>query len=163
MEEDFNIFENGRRPQLFSNGRLPKICSRQPKELIFGMQPYFNPSRWYMVEVLNIFEIWRWPEFFSSNGRRLQFCSRQPRKLIFGMQHCYNPTRWQLPYYFSIFLKMEVDLNFFNWKTTSIFINKSQPTLFWLNGKQPQYSFEWKMTYKIKNKQCNQCNLKQIS
>jgi hypothetical protein len=45
MEDKLNTFENGRRPHIFFNGRRFKFCSRQPRELIFGMQPYFDPTR----------------------------------------------------------------------------------------------------------------------
>ena len=62
-----------------SNGRRPKFCSRQPKKMIFGMQPYFDPTRWNTEDDLNIFSNGRWPQFFS-NGRRPQFFpnGRQP-------------------------------------------------------------------------------------
>jgi hypothetical protein len=36
MEDDHNLFENGRQPQ---------YCSRQHMELKFGMQHWFNPTR----------------------------------------------------------------------------------------------------------------------
>ena len=49
MEEDLNIFENGRQHTFFS---------RQPKELTFGMQHCFNPTEGNM-EDLNCFEIGR--------------------------------------------------------------------------------------------------------
>ena len=36
-----------------SNWRRPQVCYRQPRELIYGMQPYFNPNRWDMEDNLN--------------------------------------------------------------------------------------------------------------
>jgi hypothetical protein len=38
--------------------------SRQPRKLIFGMQPYSNPTRRIMEDSLNIFENGRRPQFF---------------------------------------------------------------------------------------------------
>ena len=49
------FFVNGRWPQFFPNGRWPQFCSRRPRELVFGMQPYFNPTRWIMEDDLNFF------------------------------------------------------------------------------------------------------------
>jgi hypothetical protein len=45
MEDYLNIFENERRPEITSIGRRPQYFSRQPKKLIFGMQPYFDPTK----------------------------------------------------------------------------------------------------------------------
>ena len=59
MEDNFNIFENGERPQIFPNGRWPQFCSRQPRELLFGMQHCFNQTRWNIKDNLNFFESWR--------------------------------------------------------------------------------------------------------
>jgi hypothetical protein len=38
MEDDLNIFENGRQPQFFLNGRRLQFCSRKTREPNFGMQ-----------------------------------------------------------------------------------------------------------------------------
>ena len=43
--------------------------SRQPRKLIFGMQPYSNPTRRNIDDDLNIFEKGRRPQFFEK-GRR---------------------------------------------------------------------------------------------
>ena len=34
MEDDLNLFENGRQPQFLLYGRAPQFCFRQPTELI---------------------------------------------------------------------------------------------------------------------------------
>jgi hypothetical protein len=68
MKKKNNFFENGRRPQYFENGRRHQICSRQPKRLIFGMPPYFDPTRRNIEDDLNILENGRRPQFFL-NGR----------------------------------------------------------------------------------------------
>ena len=70
IEDDLNIFENWRRPQFFPNRRRPRFCSRQPRELIFGMLHSFNQTRWNMD--LNFLENGRRPQLFE-NGRRPQF------------------------------------------------------------------------------------------
>ena len=54
MEDNLNLFENGRWPQYFS---------RQPKGLIFSMQTYFNRTRWNMEDNLNFLENGRQPQF----------------------------------------------------------------------------------------------------
>jgi hypothetical protein len=59
MEDDLNIFENGRRPQFFITGTRPQFCFMQPRELISGMQHCFNPT---------FFLNQRRPQFFD-NGR----------------------------------------------------------------------------------------------
>ena len=73
MEDDLNYFENYRQP-FFNNRRLknyPKIMQpetlqfKQPTRLIFGMQPYSNPTRRNMGDNLNIFENGRRPQFFE--------------------------------------------------------------------------------------------------
>ena len=55
MEDDLYIFENGRGPQFFFNGRGPQFCSRQRRELVFGMQHCFNPTRGNVEEDLILF------------------------------------------------------------------------------------------------------------
>ena len=37
----------------------------QPRKLISGMQPYFDPSRWNVEDHLNIFENGRRPQFLD--------------------------------------------------------------------------------------------------
>jgi ribosomal protein L13 len=57
-----------------------QATSRQPRKLIFGMQPYSNPTRRNMGDDLNIFGNGRRPQVFLKednlnffeNGRRLQ-------------------------------------------------------------------------------------------
>jgi hypothetical protein len=59
---------------IFSNIRRPKICASQPKMLIFGMQPYFDTTRWNMEDDLNIFE----------NGKRSPyFCKWRTNSIFF--------------------------------------------------------------------------------
>ena len=45
MEDDLNIFENGRQTHIFLNERQPQFFSRQNMKMIFGFQPYFDPTR----------------------------------------------------------------------------------------------------------------------
>jgi hypothetical protein len=47
--------------------------SRQPRKLIFGMQPYSNPIRRNMEDDLNILKMEDDLTFFL-NGRRPHFC-----------------------------------------------------------------------------------------
>jgi hypothetical protein len=68
MEEDLNIFENG---------RLPQSCSRQHMELKFGMQYWFNPTRWFL---------------FFLNGRRPQLFENERQPYLF--------LNWRLPQIF---------------------------------------------------------------
>ena len=56
MEDDLNILVNGRLPPKLQDERQPQFCSRQPKKLIFGMQPYMNPTRRNMEDDLDIFK-----------------------------------------------------------------------------------------------------------
>ena len=66
MEDDLNIFENRRRTQFFSNGRQLQFCSRQPRELIFGMQHRFSPTSCNSCteDDINLFEKGRATSFF---------------------------------------------------------------------------------------------------
>ena len=105
-----------------SNGRRPKFCSRQPKKMIFGMQPYFDPTRWNTEDDLNIFSNGRWPQFFS-NGKWPQFCSRQPSELIFCMQHCFNPTRWNMEDDLNLFCKLKTTSVLFKWSYIKYSLN----------------------------------------
>ena len=51
----------------------PYGTSRQHRKLNFGVQPYFDPTRWIMEDYLNIFE----------NGRRLQFFQWKTTSILF--------------------------------------------------------------------------------
>ena len=139
MEEDLNIFENGRRPQFVSNGRQPQFCSRPHLKLIFGMRHYIDPTRWNVEDDLNIFENGRRPQFFWKwkmnsitflNGRQPQFflqeedlnsCvnGRQTQFVINGRwaQFCSRQRRELIfglqPYFNSTRIYMENDLNIF--------------------------------------------------
>jgi hypothetical protein len=121
MEDNLNIFENGRRPHFFPNLRWPQFYSMQPRELVFGMQHCFNPTRWNMKDDLNFFENGRRPQF-SKNGRWPH--GRWPIFLENGRQpRFFDNGRW--PQIFEnkrrpSFLKMEDDLIFFKWMTTYI-------------------------------------------
>ena len=150
----------GRRPpyfwklkttSFFSNGRQPQFWSRHPRKLIFGMPPYFDPTRWNMEDDLNNFENGRRSHFFSSHGGLPQFCSRQPTELIFGMQSYSYPTR----------RNMEDDLNNFckgrrpqkelcnqRQLKTKIFLKMEDDLNFFENGRRPQFIWKWKTTLK---------------
>ena len=54
MEDDLNFLENGRQPTFFPNGRQPTFCFRQPRELIFSMQPYLTQQDkiWRTTQIL---------------------------------------------------------------------------------------------------------------
>ena len=74
--------ENGRQPHFFLNVRRPQFfLYTQARKLIFGMQPYLDPTRWNMEGDLNIFENQRRPQFvengkqpnFWENGRQCHF------------------------------------------------------------------------------------------
>jgi hypothetical protein len=81
--------------------------SRQPRILIFGMQPYSNPTRRDMEDDLNIFE----------NGRRPNnFLQRKMTSIFLKVEDNpkqNNATKIQLKVKPIIFLEMEDDLNFF--------------------------------------------------
>ena len=123
--EDINIFENGRRPHCFINGRQPQVCSRQPRELIFGMQHRLNPT---MEDNLNFF--WKWKTtsiffkikddlnlFWKSKTNSIFDNGRLPQFFENGKQTKFFENERQ-PHFLKmeddlIFLKLEDDLNFF--------------------------------------------------
>jgi hypothetical protein len=84
--------------------------SRQPSKLIFGMQPYSNPTRTNMEDDLNTLE----------NGRQPQISSKE-KDLIF-LENGKRPktklsNQKQLKVKTIVFLK---------WKTTEIFLSKKE-------------------------------------
>ena len=115
----------GRQPQYFwkwkttsnfSIGRQPQFSSRQPKKRIFGVQPYFDPTRWNMEDDLNIFKNGRRPQFFQMDDD-LNLVLGNPRTwfsvcnlILTQLDEIWKTT--------SIFLKMEDDLDFcqMDWK-----------------------------------------------
>jgi hypothetical protein len=66
------FFKKGRRPQFFPIIIQSQICSWQPRELIFGVQPKFNPTRWTMV-VTQIFVNGRRPQPLKINDEFIYF------------------------------------------------------------------------------------------
>jgi hypothetical protein len=61
-------FLYGSQPQFYSNGRRPQFCSSQLRDLIFGMQHCFNPTRGNMEDDLNCLKMEQDLSFFV-NGR----------------------------------------------------------------------------------------------
>ena len=57
-------FENGRRPNL-KKRKITSILFWQPRKLIFGKQPYVNPTKWNMEDDLSFLENGRQPQIIS--------------------------------------------------------------------------------------------------
>jgi hypothetical protein len=94
------------------------FLSRQTSKLIFGMPPYFDPTRRTMEDNLNIFENGRQPQFFQMEVN-LNF--------VLGNQ---GADFWYASLFKHNFLKMEGDLNFLKMRDDINFFNGRRPHVF---------------------------------